>query len=168
MSFFKDFKDDLSQAVDELMPGDELMEDDELDDDSDVMMVEALPLSLAQARAHQVPSGSESARLEVRGDIVACFDSKTTRRNSQDVFRMSCELMDGHERLIVAVSSPLLEQLIGTSPTDWRGLDDNEKSQRFRRCGERLKNIKPPHTLIHHGTARDRDEEFELIAKSNV
>ena len=38
MSFFKDFKDDLSQAVDELMPGEELLEDEEFEGDSDVMV----------------------------------------------------------------------------------------------------------------------------------
>ncbi len=38
MSFFKDFKDDLSLAVNELLPGDDLGLDDELEDSSEMMV----------------------------------------------------------------------------------------------------------------------------------
>ena len=34
MSFFKDFKDDLSLAVNELLPGEDLENEDEMDDSS--------------------------------------------------------------------------------------------------------------------------------------
>ena len=38
MSFFKDFKDDLSLAVNELLPGEDLELEDELEDDSEMMV----------------------------------------------------------------------------------------------------------------------------------
>lgn len=38
MSFFKDFKDDLSLAVNELLPGEDMENDDDLDEESDMMV----------------------------------------------------------------------------------------------------------------------------------
>ena len=38
MSFFKDFKDDLSLAVNELLPGEDFEMEEEMDDSSEMMV----------------------------------------------------------------------------------------------------------------------------------